>query len=130
MSAEKEPLECHRTILVARHLAAIGVAVVHIHADGSLESHESALTRLKRALNLPQEDMFHSAEEWQAEAYRLQEERIAYEVAEPADSAATWPDEGFYDRVHPENGRDVFLAPKARRRHIESPESLYRLSRG
>src|ERR1700674_3398382 len=39
MCAEKEPLECHRTILIARHLADLGFDVQHIHADGRLESH-------------------------------------------------------------------------------------------
>jgi uncharacterized protein (DUF488 family) len=87
MCAEKEPLECHRTILVARHIAELGVAVAHIHADGHLESHDAALGRLARAVGLPEQDMFHSREELQAEAYRRQEERIAYENVEPADSA-------------------------------------------
>ena len=27
MCAEKEPLECHRTILVSRHLAALGIEI-------------------------------------------------------------------------------------------------------
>jgi uncharacterized protein (DUF488 family) len=86
MCAEKEPLECHRTILVARHLAALGVAVAHIHADGRLESHDAALSRLARTVNVPEQDMFHSRDELLATAYRRQEERIAYEAAEPADS--------------------------------------------
>jgi uncharacterized protein (DUF488 family) len=54
MCAEKEPLECHRTILVARHLAALGLNVEHIHADGRLESHDAALSRLARMVNLPE----------------------------------------------------------------------------
>ncbi len=87
MCAEKEPLECHRTILVARHLAALGIEVAHILADGRLESHDAALSRLARMVNLPEHDMFHSREELLADAYRKQGERIAYEVAEPADSA-------------------------------------------
>ena len=86
MCAEKEPLECHRTILVARHLAALGVPVAHIHADGRLENHDSALSRLARLLNLPEYDMFHSREELLDDAYRRQAERIAYEAAEPGDS--------------------------------------------
>ncbi len=87
MCAEKEPLECHRTILVARHLAALGIPVAHIHADGRVESHEAALSRLARILNLPEQDMFHSHEELMAEAYRRQEERIAYEVGEASGAA-------------------------------------------
>ena len=35
--SEKEPLACHRTLLIARVLTARGVAVAHILADGSLE---------------------------------------------------------------------------------------------
>ena len=31
MCAEKEPLECHRAILVARHLVALSIDVQHIH---------------------------------------------------------------------------------------------------
>jgi uncharacterized protein (DUF488 family) len=37
MCAEKEPLECHRAILVGRALALRGVALAHIHADGHIE---------------------------------------------------------------------------------------------
>lgn len=86
MCAEKEPLECHRTILVARQLAALGIPVAHIHADGHIESHDEALSRLARMVNLPEQDMFHSREELMADAYRRQEERIAYEVAEASDA--------------------------------------------
>ncbi len=78
MCAEKEPLECHRTILVARQLVAVGIHVQHIHADGRLESHEVALERLSRLLNLPEDDLFRSHEEVLADAYRLQGSRIAY----------------------------------------------------
>ena len=46
MCAEKEPLDCHRTTLVARALAALGVEVAHILADGGLEPHARALERL------------------------------------------------------------------------------------
>jgi uncharacterized protein (DUF488 family) len=39
MCAEKEPLDCHRTVLVARRLAEQGVAVEHLLADGTVRSH-------------------------------------------------------------------------------------------
>jgi uncharacterized protein (DUF488 family) len=91
MCAEKEPLECHRTILIARHLADLGLDVQHIHADGRLESHADALSRLVRILNLPEHDMFQSRAELLADAYRRQEERIAYDSGEPlaADARAS-----------------------------------------
>jgi uncharacterized protein (DUF488 family) len=78
MCAEKEPLECHRTILVARELERAGLEVQHILGDGRLESHVEAMNRLVRLLHLPEGDMFSSREDVVAEAYRLQEERVAY----------------------------------------------------
>jgi uncharacterized protein (DUF488 family) len=84
MCAEKEPLECHRTILVARHLVALGLDVQHIQADGRLEDHAAAAIRLKRMLRLPDDDMFRSSEDVLVDAYHLQEERIAYEASPDA----------------------------------------------
>jgi len=81
MCAEKEPLECHRTILVARHLAALGLDVQHIHANGKLESHTHALGRLSRMVGVPEQDMFRSDAELLADAYRRQEERIAFQTS-------------------------------------------------
>lgn len=46
MCAEREPLDCHRTLLVARHLKAPDLAVRHILADGSIEGHDSVERRL------------------------------------------------------------------------------------
>jgi uncharacterized protein (DUF488 family) len=86
MCAEKEPLECHGTILVARHLAALGIRIEHILADGSVESHEAALVRLAKLINFREPDLVHSPEQLLADAYRRQGERIAYEVPEPANS--------------------------------------------
>ncbi|HTS66206.1 MAG TPA: DUF488 domain-containing protein [Candidatus Acidoferrales bacterium] len=81
MCAEKEPLECHRGILVSRHLDAAGIGVQHILADGSLESHTAAIERLRDQLNLPESDLFRTPQEVLEDAYRLQGERIAYETA-------------------------------------------------
>ena len=46
MCAEKEPLDCHRTHLVAQALDADGVEVMHILADGELEGHARTMDRL------------------------------------------------------------------------------------
>jgi uncharacterized protein (DUF488 family) len=80
MCAEKEPLKCHRTILVARHLAARGIGVQHILADGRLESQTEVLGRLMRQLGLPETDMFRSEEDVPSDAYQIQESRIAYRI--------------------------------------------------
>jgi uncharacterized protein (DUF488 family) len=88
MCAEKKPLECHRTILVARQLASLGIDIRHIHATGELESHADALDRLRRLLRLPAADLFREYNEILADAYRRQEERIAYSSTSAAVAGA------------------------------------------
>jgi len=39
MCAEKEPMDCHRTILVSRRLAEHGVPIEHLLADGTAKPH-------------------------------------------------------------------------------------------
>jgi uncharacterized protein (DUF488 family) len=78
MCAEKEPLDCHRTILVARSLVAAGAEVKHIHADGHLESQGEGLQRLMRLLGMHEPHMFLSQSDLEEGAYEKQEERIAY----------------------------------------------------
>lgn len=59
MCAEKEPLDCHRTLLVVPVLVKQGFDVVHIHADGDLESHDRAMDRLLDHFDLlPDDDVF------------------------------------------------------------------------
>ena len=56
MCAEKEPLDCHRVLLVGHELDRQGVEVAHILADGALESHASAMNRLLAELGFESED--------------------------------------------------------------------------
>jgi uncharacterized protein (DUF488 family) len=84
MCAEKEPLDCHRTLLVARALDVEGVPVAHILADGALESHATTMDRLIDVAGLSRDDLFRSRDEIAAEALRLQEQKIAYVDAEMA----------------------------------------------
>ena len=79
MCAERDPLECHRTILVARELVRRGVDVTHILADGSVEKHSESIERLLSALGISADDMFRSEDEVVAEAYATQANRIAYD---------------------------------------------------
>jgi uncharacterized protein (DUF488 family) len=78
MCAEKDPLECHRALLVGRQLSSLGVSVQHIRADGVLESHAETVNRLLRKLSLSETDLFRSREEVLDDAYKIQEGRIAY----------------------------------------------------
>jgi uncharacterized protein (DUF488 family) len=77
MCAEKEPLACHRTILVARELERRSAPVVHILEDGSLEPHAHSVARLQTHLKLDDADLFGD-EERKEQAYETQARRIAY----------------------------------------------------
>lgn len=78
MCAERDPLECHRTILVARALERAGAAVAHILADGSLEPHEDLMQRLASQLQLGGDDLFRDPRAVKEQAYETQGARIAY----------------------------------------------------
>jgi uncharacterized protein (DUF488 family) len=83
MCAEKDPLHCHRTILVARRLVERGAAVKHILVDGTLEAHDKAILRLIETLRVPPADMLRSQSEVIEDAYRIQGNAIAYQEREP-----------------------------------------------
>lgn len=78
MCAEKEPLECHRTILVSRKLFHDGMTVRHILGDGLIEEHEHTIQRLLSKQRLEEGDFFRSDEEIVREAFRRQGNEIAY----------------------------------------------------
>ena len=83
MCAEREPLDCHRTLLVGRSLAERGVTVTHILVDGTLEPHDDTMDRLLRSVGLPRGDLLHSREELIAEAVARKEGRIAHKNKTP-----------------------------------------------
>lgn len=78
MCSEKDPLDCHRTLLVARALIDGGSSVDHILADGRLESNDHAMARLLEQKGLDKPDLFRTPDELLEEALHLQEQRIAY----------------------------------------------------
>ncbi len=77
MCAEREPLDCHRTILVGREAERAGASVTHILADGSLEENRHALERLAVRLKVPQGDLFQDETQRLETAYALQGARIS-----------------------------------------------------
>jgi len=86
LCAEKEPLVCHRGILISRHLHENGIVVRHILEDGSVEDHQSVVERLLIMHGLRDEHLFHSREERIALAYEKQAGDIQYarEESQPA----------------------------------------------
>jgi uncharacterized protein (DUF488 family) len=89
MCAERDPLDCHRTILVARHLIDRGISVRHILSNGTIEEHGEAMARLVGRLQIPATDMFRSESEILDQAYAQQESLIAYQ--EPSDGSNSSP---------------------------------------
>jgi uncharacterized protein (DUF488 family) len=77
MCAEKDPLDCHRTILVARH-ATTFAEISHILADAALEPHAETERRMRAKYGLDESDLFLPPTAQLAEAYTLRGSEIAY----------------------------------------------------
>lgn len=78
MCAEKDPIDCHRCILVTPHLRQQGLQVLHVLSDGSLEDHAQTEKRLLQVFALENKELFRSQDEIVAEAYKKQGEKVAY----------------------------------------------------
>jgi uncharacterized protein (DUF488 family) len=87
MCSEREPLDCHRCLLVARALAARGLTIGHILHDGTIEPHAATEQRLLRLENA-EGDLFAAGHnERIAAAYRRRARAVAFrnKGAAPAD---------------------------------------------
>jgi uncharacterized protein (DUF488 family) len=88
MCSEREPLDCHRCLLVARSLAERGVATGHILHDGSIEAHattEIRLLALDEKVVLQSCDLFASGQRDRlAAAYRRRARAVAFRRKAPA----------------------------------------------
>lgn len=96
MCAEKDPITCHRTILICQYLRSYKLEINHILQDGSLETHQHLEDRLlnlhnlgkppksyqlslfDEQLNLAKSLNTYSIEAAINEAYRKQGDKIAY----------------------------------------------------
>ena len=75
MCSEKDPLRCHRFLLVAHALVKLDISIAHILATGDLESHETTVARLPDSAGIAQDDLFDSKESL---ILSSQEKRVAY----------------------------------------------------
>lgn len=91
MCTEKDPFDCHRTIMVSRGFELNGVNVQHIHADGHLETQDEINIRLldnlekKENVDIHQISLFEqpkSEKEWLEDAYRLRNKEIGFNINE------------------------------------------------
>jgi uncharacterized protein (DUF488 family) len=78
MCAEKEPLNCHRTLLVSRALQRRNASIMHVLSDGSVEPQDQTMSRLIDLVGLSKEDMFLDRTDLIAAACKLREAKVAY----------------------------------------------------
>src|SRR5580698_6132917 len=78
MCAEREPLDCHRCLLVARALTERGLTVGHILHDGAIESHVATEQRLLDWA-ATEDDLFTTGQMQRiAAAYQRRARAVAY----------------------------------------------------
>lgn len=77
MCSEKDPITCHRTILIARALRD-SFSFRHLIDESRVESHLELEKRLVRLWNVHIPDLFATEEELLAQAYEKQADEIAY----------------------------------------------------
>lgn len=78
MCSERDPTECHRTILVSKILHERGADVRHILSSGEIETHKETMLRVLDLLGMPREDMLNSQAELISKAYQGREKQIAH----------------------------------------------------
>ena len=77
LCAEEDPLICHRTILICRHLRDRVNSILHIRGDGSIENNEVFEQRLVKATGSGEADLFDTETSIIGRAYELQGQRMS-----------------------------------------------------
>jgi uncharacterized protein (DUF488 family) len=80
LCAEKDPLYCHRDILICRNLKSHNIPISHILAGGKLENNDSTEKRLLKIFKLDANELFLSVDEQLEIAYDRQGKNIAYKL--------------------------------------------------
>ncbi len=101
MCAERDPLTCHRTILVCRELRESGLEINHILADGAVETNRDAERRLMSIVNVHPDMLAHESDCIE-QAYEMQANNIAYVIPQrkPDSEQSGVLDEDLHDRLY------------------------------
>ena len=79
MCTEKDPIDCHRTIMVTRYLAARNHAEIrHIHFDGHIETNHAFEERLQQTAGVAADLFVQDRDELVEMAYQKIERKVAY----------------------------------------------------
>ena len=78
MCAEKDPVTCHRAILICRYLRPLSFRISHILDNGQLETNEAMERRLLKTIRMDGGDLFNTESEAIEQAYDIQGARIAF----------------------------------------------------
>lgn len=86
MCSEQDPIDCHRSILIARNIFKKGIKINNILTDGNTESQESLEQRLLekyfKTSDNPLFEIMESSEKLINEAYKLRNRDIAFKKKE------------------------------------------------
>jgi uncharacterized protein (DUF488 family) len=80
LCAEKDPIFCHRDILVCRNLKPYGVNIQHVISEKTVELNLETENRLLKQFKLDTDDFFRSYEDRLNLAYDKQGNKIAYNL--------------------------------------------------
>jgi uncharacterized protein (DUF488 family) len=80
--SERDPLHCHRCLLVGRRLAHQHIQVTHLNFDGGRETQCQVEDRLLREEKLFAEDLLKSHDDRLAEAYLKRSRQVAYALVQ------------------------------------------------
>ncbi|WP_423142064.1 DUF488 family protein [Parablastomonas sp. CN1-191] len=96
--SEADPIECHRAILVSRHLASLVPDIRHIHSNGRIETHQDLEERLIDLYGTAPPPLLRTEAERNEGirlAYRKQGDAISYS------EGGEWSrNETVHDRLH------------------------------
>lgn len=91
MCAEKDPVTCHRMILICRALRLENIDIKHILEEGNLESLAQSERRLIEVLKMPQLQLFETENDLIERAYDTQAEKIAFVRKENSGNSSNFP---------------------------------------
>jgi uncharacterized protein (DUF488 family) len=83
MCSERDPLDCHRCLLVSRALAQRGVRVNHILDNGNVVSQDEIEDKLLELTGRNTDDFFAPRAERLATAYRERARKVAFAEPQP-----------------------------------------------